>query len=355
VIKKAFFLPIIFIALVTIPKAHVMTSDEVVSHDTERFLFESGQFNVVGELRIPKAEGKFPLVIMVHGSGPARRTSSFTVKKRILRAGYATMMWDKPGSGQSTGEFSQGRLRAERAKILLDAIEHAKNHPRIDSGRIGVWGISQAGIVIPMALPKTDDISFMIMVGCPGENGIQQGAYLIRRQLQFAEISEGESIQAENHFIQIYYAKTFEEYIQHAKPLYDNPVQREVGFVSALWDETNWKPHTPDEEGFFDPMPVIEKVTFPVLAFFGEKDTQVDPIQGVVAYKKALTKAGNKNFRVELIPNADHSIILSKTGSMKERRDRRAQEWQNYAPEYLEIMENWLKKLLPHQEHPPVL
>lgn len=128
-----------------------------------------------------------------------------------------------------------------------------------------------------------------------------------------------------------------------------------MGFVSALWDETNWKPHSPEDEGFFDPIPIIEKVTIPVLAFFGEKDTQVDPIQGVDAYKKALTKAGNTNFRVELIPGADHNIILSKTGSMEERSRRSAKGWQNYAPEYLKIMEDWLRKLLLPWGHSSVL
>jgi pimeloyl-ACP methyl ester carboxylesterase len=354
-IKKAVFLVAILIVLIAIPPILAMIQDKAIPHDTESIAFESGHFKVVGELRIPKGEGKYPLVIMVHGSGPARRTYFYTLKKIMLCAGYATMMWDKPGSGQSTGEFSQRYLKAERAKILLDAIRHVKSHPSIDSDRIGVWGISQAGIVIPMALPTTDDISFMIMVGCMGENGIQQSAYQIRRQLQFAGISEEEAIEAENHYIQIFYAKTFEEYIQHAKPLYDNPVQKKLGFVSALWDETNWKPFSPEAEGFFDPMPIIEKVTFPVLVFFGEKDTQVDPIQGVEAYKKALTKAGNKNFRIELIPNADHDIIISETGSMAERRRRSAKEWQNYAPEYLEIMEDWLKKLWPLEEHSPVL
>ena len=344
-IKKTLILIAIIFVLMIIPIARVKSADEVVPHDTERVVFESGHFKVVGELRIPSDEGKYPLVIMVHGDGPARRTYFYTLKKSMLRAGYATMMWDKPGSGQSTGDFSQMHMKAERAQILVDAIEHAQTHPRIDSDRIGVWGISQAGIVIPMALEKTDDISFMIMVGCPGETGIRQSAYQIRRQLQFAGASELEAREAESHFIQIFYAETFEQYIRHAKPLYDNPVQRKLGFVSALWDETNWKPHSPDEEGFYDPMNVIKKVTVPVLAFFGEKDTQVDPIQGMNAYKQALTKADNKNFRVELIPGADHSIILSETGSMKERSRRSAKEWQNYAPEYLQIMEDWLKKL----------
>jgi pimeloyl-ACP methyl ester carboxylesterase len=279
----------IFCALMGIPAFHAMTSDEVIRHDTEKIVFESGHFKVVGELRIPSAKGKYPLVIMVHGDGPARMTYFYALKKCFLRAGYATMMWDKPGFGKSTGEFSQMHLRAERAEILLDAIRHVKIHPRIDAGRTGVWGISQAGIVIPMAIPKTDDLSFMIMVGCPGENGIQQTAYLIRRQLQFEGASEGEAREAENHFVQIYYAETFEQYIRHAKPLYDNPVQRKMGFVSALWDETNWKPHSPEDESFFNPIDILEKVSIPVLAFFGEKDTQVDPIQGVNAYKKELS------------------------------------------------------------------
>jgi pimeloyl-ACP methyl ester carboxylesterase len=322
-----------------------MASDQVIRHQTEKFVFESGHFKIVGELRIPSSDGKHPLVIMVHGDGPAYRTYFFALKKCFLRAGYATLMWDKPGSGQSTGKFSQAHLRAERAEILLGAISNVKSHLKIDPDSIGVWGISQAGYVIPMALPKTDDISFMIMVGCPGENGVYQTAYLIRRQLEFESVTEEEARQAENHFIQLCYAETFEQYIKHAKPLYDNPVQREMGFVSALWDETNWKPLSPEREGFFNPIGIIEKTTIPVLAFFGEKDTQVDPIQGVEAYKKALTKAGNKNFRVELIPNADHNIILCKTGSMKERRSRSSKEWQNYAPEYLEMMEEWLKKL----------
>jgi pimeloyl-ACP methyl ester carboxylesterase len=345
VINKALILFSVLGILISSPSIIAQTEEKAVPHDTERFTFESGHFKVVGELRIPKAEGKYPLVIMVHGDGPARMTYFYALKKTILKAGYATMMWDKPGTGQSTGKFSDKHLKAERAQILLDAIEHVQKHPKIDSERIGVWGISQAGVVIPMALPKTGDISFMIMVGCMGENGIKQSAYQIRRQLQFAGLSEEEAIQAENHFIQIFYAKTFDEYIAHAKPLFDNPVQRKLGFVSALWDETNWKPHSPDGEGFYDPIPVIEKVTIPALVLFGELDTQVNPIQGAEAYTKALTKAGNKNFRVEIIPNADHDIILSETGSMEERSRRSSKDWQNYAPEYMKIMEDWLKKL----------
>jgi len=255
------------------------------------------------------------------------------------------LMWDKPGFGESTGNFSNEQRLTEQASILVDAVKFMKKYAAIDLSRIGLWGISQAGYVMPLAIKQTDDIKFMIAVGCPGMNGIDQTAYLIRKQLIFEGLSEEEARQMENHFKGIYTAKKFEEYIQHAKPLYDNPAQRKLDFVSALWDESNWKPINPDRESFFNPIEIIETHTIPVLAFFGEKDSQVDPFQGTEAYKKSLEKAGNQNFRVELIPNTDHNIILCKTGSMKERNLRSRREWQNSAPEYLNIMEEWLKEL----------
>jgi len=308
-------------------------------HKTEKITFQTGKFQIVGELKIPKEGTKHPLVIMVHGSGPAYSNYFTKIKKTILSAGYATLIWDKPGFGKSKGQLSDKKLQEERAGILLEAINTMKNHPEIDGNLIGVWGISQAGYVIPRAFTKTKDISFMIMVGCPGEDGINQTGYLIKRQLQFAGFSEKEAEEYEEHFKQIFHVKTFEEYIKHAKPLYDNPVQRELGFVSALWDKENWKPHKSDEQGFFNPMTVMEIVTIPALVFFGENDTQVDPIQGVEAYKIALKKAGNKNFRIELIPNGNHNILISETGSIKERSRK------GYVPEYLEIMEEWLRGL----------
>lgn len=314
-------------------------------HKTEEITFQTDKFQVVAELKLPKEVGKHPLVIMVHGDGPAYLTYFSKLKECILRAGFATLMWDKPGYGKSKGEFSKKHLRAERADVLVATIEQIKAHTEIDADRIGVWGISQAGYVIPRALLKTDDIKFMIMVGSPGENGINQTAYLIKMQLQYEGLSEKEAEKLEDHFKQIYNAETFEQYIKHAKPLYENPVQRKLGFVSALWDKENYKPHEKDEEGFFDPMSVMKTVQIPSLVFFGEKDTQVDPIQGIEAYKRAFQKAGNQNYRIELIPNSDHNIILSETGSMKERSRRSSKQWSNYAPDYLEIMEQWLIRL----------
>ena len=218
----------------------------IFTHETKTITFQSGNFKIVGELRIQETNVNHPLVIMVHSDGPAYLTYFAKVKKSILHAGYATLMWDKSGFGESTGNFSNERGLADRASILGDVVKFKKKHAEIDSSRIGVWGISQAGYIMPLAIRQTDDIKFIIVAGCPGMNGIDQTAYLIRKQLIFEGLPE-EAWQAETHLKGLYTATTFQDYIQHAKPLYDNPTLRKLGFVSALWDETNWKPSVPDE------------------------------------------------------------------------------------------------------------
>src|SRR5512139_1426627 len=73
----------------------------------EELTFQSGPFKVVGDLRLPGGSGPFPVVLFVHGSGPADRTGNMAylpIMERILQAGFATFAWDKPGTGESTPE-----------------------------------------------------------------------------------------------------------------------------------------------------------------------------------------------------------------------------------------------------------
>ena len=321
------------------------SSDIRVSHETKKIVFHSGLFKLVGSLRIPKQAIKSPLVILVHGDGYATRNGHKTQMDCFLRAGYACFSWDKPGFGKSTGEFSEEHRLAERTSILVDAFKYIKEHESIDPNRIGFWGISQAGYVMPPAIVKLKNVAFMIAVGCPAMHSISQTAYLIRKQLICEESSEEDARLAEKHFLELFNARTYLEYIEHAKPLVENPLVKKMGFVSGIWSEDEWKPFNFENEGFFNPIKFVEEISNPVLAFFGEKDSQIDPFLSAEEYERALKKANNLNFQIKLIPNADHDIILCETGCMKERENRSMKEWRNYAPEYLEDMKNWLKNL----------
>jgi pimeloyl-ACP methyl ester carboxylesterase len=318
---------------------------------TEEIVFQSGSFRVVGDLRLPEGEAPHPVVVFVHGDGPNNRTSGVTyppIMNRMERAGYATFAWDKPGTGESTGQIDSSRLGEQRAQIVLDAIEVLKARSDIDSKHIGLWGISQAGYVMPRVLTKSKDVAFMIAVSCAGMPGVDQGAYMVSAQAVCAGIPEDEAAQIRQRLSAIERVRTYDEYVECKKQL-DALLGIEFaavfGYKKGVKPEAEWHAGNLEGEYFWNPMEVIERTTIPVLAVFGEMDTQVDPFQGTQAYRDALSRAGNPYSRVELIAGTDHNILLSKTGSIDEREHRSRSEWTNYAPEYLGILEDWLNGL----------
>lgn len=314
-------------------------------------VFRSESFKVVGDIRFPEGEGPHPVVLFVHGDGPNNRTSGVTyppIMDRMEKAGYATFAWDKPGTGESTGKIDRSQLGEQRARIVLDAIELLKARPDIDSSQIGMWGISQAGYVMPRVLSMSEDIAFMIAISCPGVPGVDQGAYLISAQAVCAGISQEAADRMRHVFSAIERVQTYEEYVEYKKELDALPGVEAAaifGYKKGITPRDHWHVPNPQGEYFWDPIEVIEKTTIPVLAIFGKMDTQIDPFQGAQAYHDALVRASNPNFRVELIPGVDHNIILSKTGCIDEREKRPRREWTNYAAEYLDILEEWLKEL----------
>jgi pimeloyl-ACP methyl ester carboxylesterase len=323
----------------------------VVPPVIEEIVFRSGPFTLVGDLKLPEGKGPHPVILFVHGDGPNSRTSGVTyppIMERMLRAGYATFAWDKPGTGESTGQIDRRRLFEQRSQIVLDAVAKIKKRPGIDTQRIGLWGISQAGYIMPIVLSKSQDVAFMIAVSCPGVAGVDQGAYLVSAQAICAGLPGKDRKQVEDLLSAVERARTYEEYVSHKKKLAAFPALAsitEIGLNMRIRPEEEWHLDDLDGDYYWNPIEVIEKTTIPVLAFFGGKDTQVDPVQGAQAYREALKRAGNTDFRVELLPGVDHNLIISETGCLEERKRRSRRGWQNYAPQYLDILEEWLRHL----------
>jgi pimeloyl-ACP methyl ester carboxylesterase len=201
---------------------------------------------------------------------------------------------------------------------------------------------------MPRVLLKSEDITFMIGISTPGVAGVDQGAFLVSAQAACVGLSDEDVEQMRSLLLEIETAPAYDAYVQYKESLDALPG---IGFASffgyrtGVLAENEWHPNDPESEYFWNPIEVIEKVTIPVLAFFGERDTQVDPFESARAYQDALERAGNPNFRVELITGTDHNIILSETGCLEERNNRPLSEWTNYAPEYLDILEEWLRML----------
>ncbi len=344
----------------------------------EEITFQSGEFTLVGELRTPAGTGPFPLVIFVHGDGDANRTSFgyyLPIMERMLQAGYAVFSWDNPGSGESTGTISDYQRTQQHAQIVLEAIEVMKAHPDIDPDRIGLWGASMGGYVMSRTLLLSDDVAFMICQSCGGMSGNDEFVYLTVAQGYCGGVPEEDADQLEILLAELDEARTFdtyEGYLRYREVLDELAALGSVTVPHPVASEAVWSANDPAYEFSWSPMDVIAQVRIPVLAIWGERDTKIDPIQAAHAYRDGLEQAGNPNYRVEVIPGVDHSLAPSETGCIFEEGqtvERVAEEqgfsfedlealdphdpllltlgsaWP-YAPEYLDLIEEWLRGLL---------
>jgi pimeloyl-ACP methyl ester carboxylesterase len=297
---------------------------------------------------MPEGEGPFPAIIMVHGDGPVTREgypATFPpVIEIFLRNGYAVFSWDKPGSGESKGKFNrkgEWDVLSRRAEILIDGIETLIEHPNIDPDQIGLWGISQAGWVMPMALDSTEDVAFMIVVSGGGEASPEQMAYFLSQKFACGGGSVKQAALVEQYWAQFKNAANYDDYREAMDILSGIPQFEDYTEITLnITEENDWKPKPLDTDTFYNPMNVLEGTTIPVLAFFGELDKNIDPVQGRDAYEAALQKAGNQDYLVVYIPGVAHPLVPAETGCLNE-------DWgSEVVPEYLETMEQWLQELI---------
>jgi pimeloyl-ACP methyl ester carboxylesterase len=244
----------------------------------------------------------------------------------FLRNGYAAFSWDKPGSGESTGGFDSGHTLTQRASILADAIQVLIDHPAIDPTGIGLWGISQAGWVMPLALELTDDVAFMIVVSGGGEDSIEQMAYQYGQKLVSAGRASEQAAILEENLARACKTVQYIEYREATEKILEIPaLETAIGIRLELQEEDEWRPWPRDIDSFLDPLDIIEHTTIPLLVFFGELDRDVDPVQGAEAYEAALQAAGNEDYQIEVLPGVGHVFVTRS--------------------EYLRTLEAWLQHL----------
>jgi dienelactone hydrolase len=118
---------------------------------------------LAGTLSMPRwIRQPFPAMVMVHGSGRLTREDLRGDVRRLVREGIAVLAYDKRGVGASQGVYPQNwgndaestlRILAVDAAAVLDRL---RQEPDVDPARVGFFGASQAGWIIPLAAELLD-------------------------------------------------------------------------------------------------------------------------------------------------------------------------------------------------------
>ena len=122
-----------------------------LSYDTAEVTFRNGPVTLSGTLCIPRSPGRHAAVVLLQGSGGETRwgTNRF-IADRFARAGIAALVYDKRGSGTSTGDWKLSSYD-DLANDAIAGIDLLASRPDIDAKRIGLHGHSEGGIIAPIA------------------------------------------------------------------------------------------------------------------------------------------------------------------------------------------------------------
>ncbi|ANY71052.1 alpha/beta hydrolase [Paenibacillus sp. BIHB 4019] len=262
----------------------------------------SPEGQLTGILAMPKhASGKLGLVLFVHGDGPINASHNDGYKplwERLAAQGYASLSLNKRGIDGSAGNWLDQSID-DRVEEARQALAWARTQPMIDHTRIGVWGASQAGWVIPK-LAGEEQLAFSILVS-PAINWLSQGQYHTREQMKKDGYSE-DDITARLAYEQQVNAllknnAPYEEYVKTAHQG-DMMSQERWAFVS--------KNFLSDAAGD------LAHFRSPVLLLLGEDDIHVDVKETEQVYRE---NAAPSLLTVAVFPNTEHSMLRTSTAN----------------------------------------
>jgi hypothetical protein len=293
-------------------------------------------------LTIPPGKGRFPAAVLVTGSGQQDRDETIFGHKPFLvladsltRKGIAVLRSDDRGAGGSGGDFGRATT-ADFATDVEAAVAYLKTRPEVDPRRIGLIGHSEGGVIAPMVAARDRDIAFIVLLAGAGVPGDRIIVAQVVAGDEAAGVSHEAALQAGAEERRVL------DLVEHEKDeaTLQQKLQAELHLPPAQFDPVYRQLTSPWYRYFltYDPAPALRKVTCPVLALNGEKDTQVPPKLNLPAIRQALQEGRNRHFEVDEMPGLNHLFQNAKTGAVSEY----AQIEETFAPEALAKIATWI-------------
>ena len=108
----------------------------------------NGDHDIPATVCVPAGEGKFPAVVMLHGTASNREEAGngYKMAAPVLaeKYGIATVRIDFMGNGDSTADY-MGYTFDSAVSDAVAAANYMKEQPAVDAEKIGVMGWSQGG------------------------------------------------------------------------------------------------------------------------------------------------------------------------------------------------------------------
>jgi uncharacterized protein len=319
-----------------------VVAKRVDPYTTEEVLFYDDTVRLTGTLVLPKIPGAHPAVVYIHGSGGGTRGYFSSLPFLLAARGIASLVYDKRGSGGSSGNRHISSFE-NLADDALSAVRYLQSRKEIDARHIGLYGHSQGGWVAPLAASRARGaVAFVVAVAGPAKDFEHQTNDEIRNVMLENGMTDADIQHALEHqrlwWRVVRQQASYAELVKANEKAQSEPWSRFV-FSGRLPPDT-----TLDPPGGYDPKPVLEHLTVPILAIYGERDNRVMGAENARLMEGYLRRARNPDFTVKLFARANHDILDVGDWSANDLLRTRS-----YADGYFEYLVSWIvRHATPH-------
>jgi hypothetical protein len=116
----------------------------VGSYRVERVVWKSQGTDIVGNLFIPEqAAAPHPAVVIIGPVAFVKEQSPIQYASRLVREGFATLVFDPRYHGESSGEPRRFESRQAKVQDLQSALDYLSQRPDINKDQLNILGVCQ--------------------------------------------------------------------------------------------------------------------------------------------------------------------------------------------------------------------
>jgi pimeloyl-ACP methyl ester carboxylesterase len=310
------------------------TSAEPLPYRAEEVTCRNGNVTLAGTLSTPTSGSMgYPAVVFVHGSGPAPRQGFNFWADQFTRMGVASLVFDKRGSGSSTGNWRDADFN-DLARDVLACVDVLKTRSEIDAKKIGLFGQSQGGWVAPLAASRSADIAFMVIVSGALVTPARQDWWEAQSKLRKEGVREDDINRA------FTLSQINDEVTRTGKGLAElkSEVERARGarWLTALELQKPLPIDAPFRRFYrriidYDPLPTLQELSIPSLWIYGGQDDIIPAAESAAILERMKSR---RDITVQTFPTATHTLWIIPKGEPF--------RWMGLAPGYVETVKDWV-------------
>lgn len=259
---------------------------------------EGTSWPLPGTLTVPTGEGPFPVVILVHGSGPNDRDETIGPNKPfkdlawgLACQGIAVLRYEKRTkqySQQIITDIENITVQEETIDDALAAIQLLQNTTLINPNQIFILGHSLGGMLAPRIGQQDNNISGLLLLAAPTRH---LEDLMLEQTIYLAEL-DGNITTAEQTGINL-----TQEAWEKIKSLNITPGEVILGASLNYWEDLST----------YDQVATAKNLTIPLLILQGERDYQVSLTEDYTTWYQ--TFSDNPNITLQTYESLNHLFI----------------------------------------------